>query len=191
MSKTAIIILSIGIVLFTFCLSLIGFSTSSYNSLISKREVCNYNWAQVDNQLKRRSDLIPNLVNIVKGYASHEKEIFTNIAQARANIGSAKTLDEKISANKEMDSCISRLLVIVENYPNLKANESFNRLMDELSGTENRISVERMRYNESIQYFNTYKKVFPRNILTGIFNFVDMPYYKIEEKDKEVPKIEF
>ena len=164
----------------------------SYNRFVTLGESVKAAWAQVDNQLERRNDLIPNLVNTVKGYASHEKEIFENVAAARAMLAGAKTVGEKIQANQGMDSALSRLLAISENYPQLKANENFIQLQDELAGTENRIAVERMRYNEIVRSYNIAIKTFPANIIASIFRFTEKDtYFKPEEKAKEVPKVDF
>jgi LemA protein len=162
-----------------------------YNKLATMDEGIKNNWAQVENQLKRRSDLIPNLVNTVKGYAAHEKGVFTQIADARSKLAGAATINDKITASNEFSSALSRLLMVVENYPNLKANESFNKLMDELAGTENRLSVERMRYNEAVKAFNTYIKRIPGRIYASIFGFEKAKYFEVAEKDKETPKVEF
>lgn len=165
---------------------------TNYNRIVGLDEQIKTAWSEVDNQLQRRSDLIPNLVNTVKGYASHEKQIFTQIADARSRLAGAKTIPEKIDAATSLDSALSRLLAIVENYPDLKANESFNRLMDELSGTENRIAVARMRYNECIKNYNITIRRVPGNMIARIFGFKEQTaYFKAEEKAKEVPKVEF
>ena len=169
-------------------LSLVGM----YNRFVTLGESVKAAWAQVDNQLERRNDLIPNLVNTVKGYASHEKEIFENVAAARAMMSGAKTVGEKIQASQGMDNALSRLLAIAENYPQLKANENFIRLQDELAGTENRIATERMRYNEVVRSYNIALKTFPANIIASIFRFTEQStYFKPEEKAKEVPKVDF
>jgi LemA protein len=145
--KTAGIVLG---VLILISILFAGWMMGYYNRFVNMDEGIKNAWAQVENQLMRRNDLIPNLVNTVKGYASHEKEVFTNIADARAKLGGAKSVSEKIDAANEMTSALSRLLVIVEQYPQLKADQSFNRLMDELAGTENRLAVERKRYNDQV-----------------------------------------
>lgn len=165
---------------------------TTYNRIVGFDEKVKTAWAEVENQLQRRSDLIPNLVNTVKGYAAHEKEIFTQVAEARSRLSGARTIPEKISAATALDSALSRLLAIVENYPDLKANESFNRLMDELAGTENRIAVSRMRYNESIRDYNIIIRRVPGNMIARIFGFKEQTaYFKAEEKAMEVPKVEF
>lgn len=169
----------------------LGYFVSYYNKIVRLEESTKQAWAQVENQLKRRSDLIPNLVNTVKGYAAHEKELFENIANARAKLGGAGAIPEKIEAARAFESALSRLLAIVENYPNLKADASFNRLMDELAGTENRIAVERRRYNLAIETYNTNIKVFPGRMYASFFGFKEGTYYEVAEKDKETPEVKF
>lgn len=163
----------------------------TYNSLVNSNESVKSAWAQVDNQLQRRGDLIPNLVETVKGYASHEREVFEKIAAARAAMFSATTPAAKMGANAELSGWLGRLLAIAENYPNLKANESFNRLLDELAGTENRIAVERKRYNDIVLTYNQKIKRFPTNFLAGIFGFSQATYFEAEEAKKEVPAVKF
>ena len=178
-------------VMFLFAIISFGWITSQYNSLVSMKEGIAGSWAQVENQLQRRSDLIPNLVNSTKGYMKHEKEIFIYLADARAKLAGANNISEKIDASKSMESALSRLLLIVENYPDLKANENFARLMDELSGTENRLAVERRRYNEGVKVYNTAVLKFPTNIIAGIFRFEKSIYFEVAEEAKAVPKVEF
>lgn len=169
-----------------------GVFISSYNSLISYDESIKAAWSQVENVMQRRNDLIPNLVNSVKGYAKHEKDIFENVAKARAALSGAKTLDEKVKATSELDSALSRLLAIAENYPQLQASRNFQSLMDELAGSENRISVERRRYNEIVQAYNITVRRFPSNVIASMFGFKEKQvYFKAEEKAKEVPKVKF
>ncbi len=168
-----------------------GYIWVTYNRLVKQDEAVKALWAQVETQLQRRSDLIPNLVEVVKGYAKHEKEIFENVAQARAKLAGARTVDEKISAANELSGVLGRLLAIAENYPNLKANESFNKLMDELAGTENRIAVERKRYNEGVLRFNQLIRRFPVNLIAQSFDFQKGVYFEAPESKQEVPKVEF
>jgi LemA protein len=163
----------------------------SYNRFVSQEESIKAQWAQVENQLQRRNDLIPNLVETVKGYASHEQDVFQSVADSRAKLAGAATTEETIAAANAQSSALARLLAIVENYPQLKANEQFNRLMDELSGTENRIAVERMRYNERVQEYNTSRRQFPSNITAGIFGFKEYPFFEVPESAKQVPKVSF
>ncbi|MDD5688099.1 MAG: LemA family protein [Elusimicrobia bacterium] len=173
-------------------LMLIGTYIGNYNKLVTLSASIDGQWAQVENQLQRRNDLIPNLVKTVKGYMTHEKEVFTHIADARAKLAGAKTVDEKIKANQSLDSALSRLLVVVENYPDLKANQNFIRLQDELAGTENRVAVERMRYNEVVLGYNILVKRFPSNIIASMTGFTKKDaYFKAEEAAKSVPKVEF
>jgi len=163
-----------------------------YNVIISKHENITAKWAQVENQLQRRSDLIPNLVNTVKGYAAHEKTVFENVTKARSQWTKASTLDEKVKAASDMDSAIARLLLVVENYPTLKADQTFLRLMDELSGTENRIAVERMRYNEAVRNYNITVRMFPGNVVAKFLGYKPATeYFKAEEKAKIVPEVKF
>lgn len=165
---------------------------SVYNGIVSKHETITAKWAQVDNQLQRRNDLIPNLVNSVKGYAAHEKSVFMEVTAARSQWAKAATVDEKVKAAGAVDAALGRLLLVAENYPNLKADQTFLRLMDELAGTENRIAVERMRYNEAVQDYNITVRTFPGNIVAKKFGFkVATEYFKAEEKAKTVPEVKF
>jgi LemA protein len=163
----------------------------SYNRFVTQEEAVKAQWAQVQNQLQRRNDLIPNLVETVKGYAQHEEGVFKDIAEARSRLLAARTPDESIEAANQQTSALGRLLAVVENYPQLRANEQFNRLMDELSGTENRISVERMRYNERVQEYNTSRRQFPANITASLFRFQDYPLFEAPAEAKQVPKVNF
>lgn len=162
------------------------------NEMVRKNETIKAAWSQVDNVMQRRADLIPNLVETVKGFAAQEQTVFTNIANARAAMAGARTPQEKIAANGQLDSALSRLLVVVENYPQLKSNENFLRLQDELAGTENRIAVERKRYNDAIQDYNTYISLFPNNIVAGMSGFTrNDAYFKADEGARQVPKVQF
>jgi LemA protein len=167
-------------------------SGCSYNRFVSQEEAVKTQWAQVQNQLQRRNDLIPNLVETVKGYASHEKEVFQQIAESRAKLAGAQTPQQTIEAANQQSAALSRLLVIAENYPQLRSNESYNRLMDELSGTENRITVARQRYNRSVQDYNTQRRRFPSNITAGIFGFKDTyPMFDAPPEAEKVPTVNF
>ena len=166
-------------------------SGCSYNKFVSQEEAIKAQWAQVQNQLQRRNDLIPNLVETVKGYAAHEEGVYKDIADARSKLLAARSPEETILAANQQTGALGRLLAVVENYPQLRANEQFNRLMDELSGTENRIAVERMRYNEAVQAYNTSRRQFPANITNRIFSFKDYPFFEAPEAAKEVPKVNF
>jgi LemA protein len=162
------------------------------NQMAIKREAVNAAWAQVDVVLQRRADLIPNLVETVKGYAVQEQIVFGDIAKARSALLGAHSPAEKIAANGQLDSALGRLLVIVENYPQLKSNENFLRLQDELAGTENRIAVERRRYNETVQDYNTYLAVFPNSLVAGLSGFTrNDAYFKTEEGARQAPKVNF
>lgn len=162
-----------------------------YNKLVTGEETVDAAWAQVENQLQRRFDLVPNLVNTVKGYAEHEEEIFTQIADARTQYGNANTVEETADANNELSSALSRLLVVVENYPNLKADVQFTRLMDELAGTENRLTVARKDYNDTVQQFNNDVRRFPGNLIAGMFSFDQKDYFEIKEGVEEAPAVDF
>jgi len=164
---------------------------SGYNNVIAMDEQVKSQWAQVENQLKRRYDLIPNLVETVKGYASHEKELFEFIAEARTKYFQANTVKGKIQASNQLEGVLSRLLLLQENYPQLKANESFLKLQDSLEGTENRISVERMRYNQAVQLLNTYIRTVFGRIFAGIAGVSSAEYYEVPEAEKAVPKVKF
>jgi LemA protein len=175
---------------------LIGFMTFSwvrkgYDNVIAMDENVKASWAQVENQLKRRYDLIPNLVETVKGYASHEKELFENIANARTKYFQAGTVKDKVQASNQLEGFLSRLLVLRETYPELKANESFLKLQDSLEGTENRIAVERKRYNESVQLLNTYIRTFFGRFFAAFAGVSSAEYYEIPEAEKAAPKVKF
>ena len=162
-----------------------------HNGMVSSRENVDSKWSQVDNQLQRRSDLIPNLVNTVKGYASHEKEVFQSVSDARAKMAGAKSVGDKLSANTELSGALSRLLAVAENYPQLKADQNFRQLQDELSGTENRIAVARKDYNDAVQNYNTKIKSLPYSLFAGALGFTERDYFKVEETAKAVPKVQF
>jgi LemA protein len=185
MSKKVLIVLVVLAVLVVFK------GVGAYNGIVRNDIAVNEKWGQVQNVLQRRADLIPNLVQTVKGYASHEKEIFENVAAARAKLAGARTPEETMKANAEVSSALSRLLVVVENYPQLKADQTFIRLMDELAGAENRITVERMRYNTAVGEFNTSIRVFPNSIIAGMTGFRSKAFFEAEATAKEVPKVNF
>ena len=163
----------------------------SYNRFVGQEEAIKQQWAQVENQLQRRNDLIPNLVETVKGYAAHEEGVFKEIAESRSRLLAAKSPEETIQAANQQTAALGRLLAIAENYPNLKANEQFNRLMDELAGTENPIAVERMRYNQKVQEYNTSRRRFPANITARVFGFKEYPYFQAPPEAKQVPRVNF
>lgn len=163
----------------------------TYNSLVSYDQKTKSSYSQIQNQLQRRLDLIPNLVNTVKGYAAHEKDIMESLANARANLAGAKTINEQAAANDQINSALSRLLVVVENYPNLKADASFKQLMDELAGTENRISVARKDYNKTIEDYNIKVKKFPTVIFARLFGFNEKAYFEASPDAQKAPKVNF
>jgi len=183
-------LIALAIVAF-FILLVGGYFMVTYNQLVKLDEGINGAWADVDNQLMRRNDLIPNLVETVKGYATHERELFEHIADARAKLAGAGTIPDKIKAANELSGFLGRLLMIVENYPQLKASENFIRLQDELTGTENRIAVARHRYNEIVKDYNRSIRSFPKNMIAGIFNFEPREYFEVPEEAKEVPEVDF
>ena len=168
-----------------------GCLVGNYNTLVSSKEAVDQRWAQVDNQLQRRNDLIGSLVETVKGTAIQEQTVFGEIADARAKMAGAKTTEQSIAAGQAMDTAIGRLLVVVENYPQLKSNEAFTQLMDELAGTENRLATERQRYNQEVQGFNVMVKRFPTSLYAAAFGFKEAPYYQIPETARETPKVDF
>ena len=169
-----------------------GKYVSVRNDLASQNEGIAGSWAQVDVALQRRADLIPNLVSTVKGFAAQEKSIIEAVSNARAQLGGARSPQEKIAANGQLDSALSRLLVVVENYPNLKSNETFMRLMDELAGTENRIAVERRKYNETVQRYNTTLVLFPNNIVASMSGYQrNDAYFKTDPASRVAPKVAF
>ena len=169
-----------------------GMYASARNEMVRKSETINAAWSQVDVVLQRRADLIPNLVETVKGFAAHEETVFGDIAKARAALLNARTPGDRIAANGQLDAALGRLLAVVENYPQLKSNENFLRLQDELAGTENRIAVERRRYNEAVQDYNTYVGLFPNNIFATWSGFQrNNNYFKAPEAARQAPHVEF
>ncbi len=163
----------------------------TYNSLVTLDEGVKAAWAQVENQLQRRYDLIPNLVETVKGYAAQEKEVFLKVTEARSKVGGATTISDKIAANNGLSAALSRLLLVVERYPDLKSNTNFIRLQDELAGTENRIAVERRRYNETVKVYNIKIRRFPTNLLAGMFGFEKATFFEVPKERQEAPKVKF
>ncbi len=191
MSKTLkTVLIVVGILVLVILIPLL-YLKGTYNSLVTMDEGVKAAWAQVENQLQRRYDLIPNYVETVKGYARHEKEVFVKVTEARSRVGSAKSLNEKIQANNQLSSALARLLVVVERYPELKANTNFIRLQDELAGTENRIAVERRRYNEAVRVYNTKIRSFPTNIIAGMFGFEKATFFQVPKERQEAPKVKF
>ena len=168
-----------------------SFFKGNYNRFVTLDEGVKSAWAQVENQLQRRYDLIPNLVETVKGYAKQEKDVLVEVTNARARVGGAATVPDKINANNELTGALSRLLVVVEKYPDLKSNQNFLRLQDELAGTENRISVERKRYNDAVQGYNVAIRSFPANFLAGMFGFGKAAFFEVPAAAKAVPQVKF
>ncbi|MCK9329929.1 MAG: LemA family protein [Candidatus Cloacimonetes bacterium] len=164
---------------------------SRYNNLQKLVVAVDNGWSEVENQLNRRFDLIPNLVETVKGYASHEREVLTEVTESRSKVGSAQTPADKIEANNQLSSALSRLMVVVERYPDLKANTNFMMLQDELAGTENRIAVARRRYNESVNMLNQSIVVFPNNMLATMFNIEKAEFFKAPVEAQKAPEVKF
>jgi LemA protein len=188
MSKTAIVLITI----VALILLSVGKYISVKNTLVAKNEAVKTSWSQVDIVLQRRADLIPNLVETVKGYAKQEQTVFGDIAKARSQLLNAGTPEQKISANAQLDGALGRLLLIVENYPQLKSNENFLRLQDELAGTENRIAVERQRYNDTLKDYNIYVQQFPNNVFASSLGYKpNTAYFAATEGSREVPKVNF
>ncbi|MGE0102658.1 MAG: LemA family protein [Blastocatellales bacterium] len=197
MGKVALVILG---VIILFALIIGGAALSSYNTLVTKRNDVDKQWSQVENQMQRRADLIPNIVGTVKGIAGQEKEVFTRIAEARSRLLSATTPEAKIDADNQLSQAMrdggllgtgGRFLMITEQYPQLKSNENFMRLQDELAGTENRMAVARRDYNESVTDYNTTKQKFPTVLIAGLMGFQDKPLFKADEGAKTAPKVDF
>src|SRR5688572_15710069 len=184
MSRIVVVVLALGALV-------AAASGCSYNRFTTQEEAIKAQWAQVENQLQRRSDLIPNLVETTKGFAQQEKDVFGAVADARAKMAGATTPAQKIEAANQESSALARLLVLVEAYPQLKSDAVFVRLMDELAGTENRLSTERMRYNEKVQEYTTATKKFPGNITAKIFGFDQHPYWEVPADAKLPPKVNF
>jgi LemA protein len=181
----ALVVILVGVIL-------AGSYAGVRNNMVRKREQVNAAWSQVDVVIQRRADLIPNLVNTVKGYAAHETEVFADVDRAREALLNAHTPGSRIQANAQLDGALGRLLAVVENYPQLKANENFLELQDQLEGTENRIAVERRRYNLAVQDYNTYIGLFPNNVVAGMSGFTrDNDYFKAAAYAQQVPKVEF
>jgi LemA protein len=188
MSKGIIVVIALALIVGFFFMQYVGVR----NTLVTKDQAVKAAWSQVDIVLQRRADLIPNLVETVKGFAQQEQTVFGDIAKARSALLSAGTPADKIAANQQLDGAIGRLLVIVENYPQLKSNENFLRLQDELAGTENRIAVERKRYNDSIQDYNTYLLKFPNNLYAGFAGYKEnTAYFQASEQSRANPRVDF
>lgn len=162
-----------------------------YNRMIQGEEDINQSWAEIDNQLQRRNDLIPNYVNTVKGFAQQERDVFIKVTEARSRVMKAGSVEEKMDASNELSGALGRLLVVVEQYPQLKSDQNFRALQDELAGTENRIAVARMRYNQAVKDYNAYTRKFPQLIIAKMFGFEGKPYFEAPEGAKEVPEVVF
>lgn len=186
--KTLIIVL---VVIALLAISAYSFFAGNYNTFVRLDQAVKSAWAQVENQLQRRFDLIPNLVETVKGYAKQEKDVLIEVTNARARVGGAGNVPDKIAANNELSGALSRLLLVVEKYPDLKSNQNFLHLQDELAGTENRIAVERMRYNEAVKTYNQAIKSFPANLLAGMFGFKEGAFFDAPKEAKVAPKVQF
>ena len=202
MKKSVIIVLAVVGLMLLFAVGACSFYTGTYNSFVSMEEQIKGQWAQVENQYQRRLDLIPNLVNTVKGYASHESKVFTDIAEARSKAGGVMQVSDEVlnnpesfekfqQAQSELGSALQRLLVITENYPELKANQNFMDLQTQLEGTENRIAVERKRYNEAVQSYNVYIRQFPRSIIANMNGFREKAYFRADDQASTAPKVNF
>lgn len=183
--------LKIGLILIGIIVLIVIIFGGSYNSLVSKSEEVDNKYSDISVQLERRADLIPNLVNTVKGYVSHEENIIDKVTSAREKLVSANTVEDKATANEELTNVLNNLFVIVEAYPDLKANTNFINLQDELSGTENRIATSRRDYNEAVKTYNKEVKNFPKNIIASIFGFKEKEYFEAKESAKDVPEVSF
>jgi len=202
MKKSVIIVLAVVGLMLLFAVGACSFYTGTYNSFVSMEEQINGQWAQVENQYQRRLDLIPNLVATVKGYAAHESQVLTDVSEARAKAGGVMHMptdvltDEQAfkrfqEAQNSLGGSLRRLLSVAENYPELKANEQFLSLQNQLEGTENRISVERKRFNDAVQLYNRSVRVFPQNIIAGMTGFTQKPYFSADEKASSAPTVSF
>ncbi|MBB6630833.1 LemA family protein [Clostridium algidicarnis] len=187
MKKSLKVLLTVLLVILVITIPFVG----SYNSMVTSQQKVNTAESNIDAQLQRRSDLIPNVVETVKGYAAQESEIFTQVAEARSKLAGATTTEEKAAADQELTGAVGRLLAISERYPDLKSDQVFRDLTVQLEGTENRISVSRQNFNDAASEYNTSIKRFPRNIVAGMFGFKEKPYFKADEAAKEAPKVEF
>lgn len=191
MKRGTIILLVVVGVLIIITLSAYSFFKGTYNSLVQLDESSNSAWAEVENNLQRRFDLIPNLVNTVKGFATQEKDVFLGVTEARAKVGGAGNRGERINAENELGSALSRMLLVVENYPQLKSDANFKALQDELAGTENRLAIARMRYNDAVKTYNVMLRQFPQNIVAGMFSFEKKEFYEIPEEARANPEVQF
>lgn len=184
------LLIAVGVIVLVLLMFYSGLK-GTYNTFVTLDEGVRASWAQVENQLQRRYDLIPNLVETVKGFAAQEKEVFIGVTEARSKVGGAKSIPDKIAANNQLAGALSRLLVTVERYPDIKSNQNFIRLQDELAGTENRIAVERRRYNETVRAYNIRIRTFPANILAGMFGFTKAEFFEVPESAQATPQVKF
>ena len=184
------LLIAVGVIVVVLLMFYSGIK-GTYNTFVTLDEGVKAAWAQVENQLQRRYDLIPNLVETVKGFAQQEREVFIGVTEARAKVGGAQGIPEKIEANQELTSALSRLLVTVERYPDIKSDQNFIRLQDELAGTENRIAVERRRYNEAVRAYNVRIRTFPANLLAGMFGFTKAEFFEVPESAQATPAVKF
>jgi LemA protein len=191
MGRGAIIGLVVVGIIVILALSIFGWVKGTYNGLVGLDEGAKTAWSEVENQFQRRYDLIPNLVETVKGYAEHEQEVFVKVTEARSKVAGAGSVQEKIDANQELSSALARLMVVVERYPDLKANTNFIRLQDELAGTENRIATARRRYNEAARSLNVKIRSFPANMIAGMFGFERAALFETSEEARQAPKVNF
>ena len=191
MSQSRRLLLIIAVIIFIVIVLPFIYLKGTYNNLVTMDEGVKAAWAQVENQLQRRYDLIPNYVETVKGYAAQEKDVFIKVTEARSKVAGAGSVESKIEANNQLTSALSRLLVVVENYPQLKSNANFIRLQDELAGTENRIAVERRRYNETVRAYNVRIRSFPTNFIAGMFGFKKAAFFEVPTERQEAPKVKF
>ncbi|TVR89193.1 MAG: LemA family protein [Spirochaetaceae bacterium] len=189
-SKTTTALIAVGVIVL-LVIGGIGWYVGQRNSLIALDESVNGAWSEVDNQLQRRSDLIPNLVSTVRGFASQEQQVFSDIANARARLAGAQTVSETAESYQQMESALSRLLVVVEAYPELRSNQNFLRLQDELAGTENRVAVARQRYNNSVQTYNSRIRMFPASMFAGSLGMNAREYFEVDEGARAVPEVNF
>lgn len=180
----------IGVIVLVILL-IVGSAVGKYNSIVSSEEKVTASLSDIDTQLQRRADLIPNLVNTVKGYMKHEEKVIESVTDAREKLNSASSLEDKGKANKELSNAINQLYVIVENYPDLKANTNFIALQDEIAGSENRVAVARKNYNDAVNTYNSMIKRFPDNIIASMFGFEKKEYYEADEESKDVPNVSF
>jgi LemA protein len=190
MSSGKKVIIVLAVIAF-LAISLYSLVAGNYNRFVKMDVAIKAAWSQVENQLQRRYDLIPNLVETVKGYAKQEKDVLVEVTNARSRVGGAGTVPDKIAANNELSSALSRLMVVVERYPDLKSNQNFLKLQDELAGTENRIAVERMRYNETVKVYNEAIRTFPSNFVASMFGFKEAAFFEAPKEAKAAPKVKF